>query len=136
MKNIITDVKNDIITQFIGVITFGFGVTAFYNLFYTYISKNDIIFTKTDNIFLLLSIIGFLISLIILKDDCNIKDRIVKTLDFIITLFGFVSMFVPIVILMNTTEINIVLNNCIYSLLLSIIIFIFKSIGKYLIYGK
>lgn len=136
MKSIIKDVKNDIITQFIGVITFGFGVTAFYNLFYTYISKNDIIFTKTDNIFLLLSIIGFLISLIILKDDCNIKDRIVKTLDFIITLFGFVSMFVPIVILMNTTEINIVLNNCIYSLLLSINIFIFKSIGKYLIYGK
>jgi hypothetical protein len=136
MKNIIKDVKNDIITQFIGVITFGFGVTAFYNLFYTYISKNDITFTKTDNIFLLLSIIGFLISLIILKDDCNIKDRIVKTFDFIITLFGFVAMFVPIVILMNTTEINIVLNNCIYSLLLSVIIFLIKSVGKYLIYGK
>lgn len=136
MKNIITDIKNDIITQFIGVITFGFGVTAFYNMFYIYITKNVIIFTKTDIIFLLLSIIGFLISLIILKDDCNIKDRIIKTFDYIITLFGFVSMFVPIIVLMNTTEINIIIYNCIYSLLLSINIFIFKSIGKYLIYGK
>jgi hypothetical protein len=136
MKNIIKDVKKDITTQFIGVITFGFGVTAFYNMFYIYITKNVIIFTKTDIIFLLLSIIGFLISLIILKDDCNIKDRIIKTFDYIITLFGFVSMFVPIIVLMNTTEINIIIYNCIYSLLLSINIFIFKSIGKYLIYGK
>lgn len=136
MKNIIKDVKKDITTQFIGVITFGFGVTAFYNIFYIYIAKNIIIFTKTDTVFLLLSIIGFLISLIVLKDDCNIKDRIIKTFDYIITLFGFVSMFVPIIVLMNTTEINIVIYNCIYSLLLSISIFIFKSIVKYLIYGK
>ena len=37
MKKIVDNLIHNIITQFIGVLTFGFGVTAFYSLFFNYI---------------------------------------------------------------------------------------------------
>ena len=134
MKSIIfNDIKDNVITQFIGVITFGFGVTAFYGLFYNFIETNTIIFGIKDMSFLLLSLLGFILSFNILKQKDELYTKILKTIDFIITLFGFVSMFVPIIILMNTKNINDIIYNSVACLILSVFVFIFKSIGKYLI---
>ena len=134
-NSIMKDFKENVITQFIGVVTFGFGVTAFYGVFFNYIIKDTLFFSSKDSIFLLCSFLGYFISLYFIKNKDNIKYKLLKSLDFVITVLGFVLMFVPFIVLseqdlMSMSFTSIVIKNSIISLLISVIIFLFKSVIK------
>ncbi|MFM2393755.1 MAG: hypothetical protein RLZZ546_1737, partial [Bacteroidota bacterium] len=95
-NSILEDFKENVTSQFIGVITFGFGVTAFYAAIYTFIITSQIQLTSKDIIFIFFSFIGYLVSFYLLKNKISIKSKLLKYIDFIINILGFVLMFVPI----------------------------------------
>lgn len=122
MKKIVDNLIHNIRTQFIGVLTFGFGVTAFYSLFFNYIKFSTISFGRYDLLFLILCSISFY------KISKN-ENKFFDTLNNVYTLLGFVSMFIPIIIFITDKTFYI---NSIYTLILSLIIFLSKSITIYI----
>ncbi len=141
-NTILADFKENVISQFIGVITFGFGVTAFYGTLYHFIVSNNLSLNTKDFIFILCSLIGNMLSYYILKNKISLKDKILKSIDFIITVLGFVLMFVPFIIFFEQTITHessfqsMIITNGIYSLIVSIGIFLIKSVLKILIKHK
>lgn len=141
MKNniILTDFRETIINQFIGVITYGFGVTSFFSAINIYINTNTISLSTKDFIFIFCSFVGYFLSCYILKDSSSFKIKILKSLDFVITILGFVLMFVPLILFcQNILDTNyifeyIVIQNSIISFITSIVIFLIKSILKHFI---
>jgi hypothetical protein len=134
-NSIIKDFKENVLTQFIGVITFGFGVTAFYGVFFNYILNNQIIFSSKDFVFLMCSFLGYFISLYFVNNKENIKNKLIKSFDFIITVLGFVMMFVPFIViseqgLIDMSFKSMLIENSIISLVISVLIFLLKSIVK------
>ncbi len=135
-NSIIKDFKDNILEQFVSVITFGFGVTSFYKCLFIFVTQGNFTLSSNDFVFLFLSFLGFLISLYFLKDKISIKYKIYKSLNFIFNILGFVLMFVPCIIFFEyilQSDISyeaIIIQNSIISFILSIVLFFSKSIIK------
>ena len=100
MKNyILSDFKQNVIAQFIAVITFGFAITAFYSFIYIFINTTQINLNIKNISFIVLSFFGYLLSFYLVENKISLKLKIYKYIDFIINISGFVLMFVPIIIL-------------------------------------
>lgn len=135
-EKLIKDFKENIFTQFRAVITFGFAITALYSSLYLLIIKELFIFSKKEIIFLLLSFIGYNISICNTENKIITKINLLKYLDFIFTMLGFTLMLVPIVIIierLSTPTISFnynLIKNILICLLLSLVIFLIKSFSK------
>jgi hypothetical protein len=138
-EKLIKDFKENIFTQFRAVITFGFAITALYSSLYLLIIKELFIFSKKEIIFLLLSFIGYNISIYNTENKIITKINLLKYLDFIFTMLGFTLMLVPIVIIIERLSTPIIsfnynlIKNILICLLLSLVIFLIKSFSKKII---
>jgi hypothetical protein len=135
-NSILKDFKENILEQFIGVITFGFGVTAFFKTTSIFITNGIFSSSINDIIFLLLCFICYIITQYSIKEKTTLKEKILKSTNFIFNLLGFVLMFVPLIIIFEKTlepvisYESIIIKNSIISLILSIVLFLVKSIVR------
>lgn len=138
--NIFQEFKKVLTAQIVEIITIGFIITSIFNNITSLITKNEINLQLRDFIFIFLSFISMFLTSIIKKEKIIIYKLILKFINNFFNSTGFITLFIPIILLIQIFIEQkfdyLIIINCLVSIIISNIIFFLLIIKNKLLKNK